>query len=344
MVKANITGWGMYVPERVLTNAELERMVETSDEWIRTRTGIRERHIAGDEESSATMAVEAGRLALARANADPEEIDLVIVGTCTDSHILPSTAGVVQRDLGLRRAAAFDVDAACTGFIVGLSIASQFIENETYKRILVIGSDTISRIVDWTDRSTCVLFADGAGAAVIEAGKRGGTLGTYLRNDGNAADILRAPATTSAPSERRGESCTITMDGPEVFRFAVEAMVDATMQVLKRADLALGEVDLFIPHQANLRIIQAAARMLKLPMEKVYVNVDRYGNTSAASIPIALSELAEAGRLSPGNKVVLVAFGAGMSWGAAALEWTAPTPSPVTVQPRTIHASQPSRR
>ena len=319
-----ITGWGMFVPEQVVTNADIERLVDTSDEWIKSRTGISERRVCSDEESVATLSIEAGRRAIERAGIDPAELDLVILATLTDARLLPSTASYVQDALGARRAGAFDLDTACTGFIAALGVAAQFIATGSMEKILVIGCDAVSRIVDWTDRSQCVLFGDGAGAVVVEAGERGIPMSVYLRNDGSAASALTVPSPMGVKSELpEDRRYLISMDGPAIFRFAVEAMVDAAKEVCSRSGLSLDDFEIVIPHQANLRIIQAAARALKIPMEKIYTNVDRYGNTSGGSIPIALAEAADEGLLKPGDKILLVGFGAGMSWGALSLEWTA---------------------
>ncbi|MEX2237850.1 MAG: beta-ketoacyl-ACP synthase III [Dehalococcoidia bacterium] len=326
MFKAEITGWGIGVPDGVLTNADLEKIVATNDEWIRSRTGIAERRICSDEEDVATLSVTAGRKAIEMAGIDPMELDLIILATLTDSQLLPSSASYVQDELGARRAGAFDLDTACTGFIASLGVASQFIATGQMKKILVIGCDAVSRIVDYTDRAQCILFGDGAGAVVVEAGERGIPMTIYLRNDGSAAGALTTPSPMGAKSQiPENRQFLITMDGPAIFRFAVEAMVDAAHEVCRRSGITLEEFDLVIPHQANLRIIQAAARSLKIPMEKVYTNVERYGNTSAGSVPIALSEAADAGLIKQGDKVLLIGFGAGMSWGGLTLEWTAPT-------------------
>jgi 3-oxoacyl-[acyl-carrier-protein] synthase III len=322
---AQITGWGMFVPEQIVTNADLERLVETSDEWIKSRTGISERRVCGDEESTITLAIEAGQRAIEKAGIDADDLDLVMVASCTDARLLPSMASYVQDALGARRAGAFDLDTACTGFIAGLAVAWGLIATGSMKKILVIGSDAVSRFVDWTDRAQCILFGDGAGAAVVEASEAAMPMSFYLRNDGSAAGALTVPSPLGRKDELPADGrFLISMDGPAIFRFAVGAMVDASREVSRRAGLSFDDFALVIPHQANMRIIQAAARMLKIPMEKVYTNVEFYGNTSSGSVPIALAEAADAGRLAPGDKVLLVGFGAGMSWGALAMEWTAP--------------------
>jgi len=334
MPRAHIVGWGKYVPQRILTNDDLSRMVDTSDEWIVTRTGIRERHLAEEGETTATMAVQAARQALDGAGIGPEKVDLIIVATATPDYLFPSTACLVQDALGARRAGAFDLAAGCTGFVYALGVAAAMIESGAVRTALVIGSETLSRITDWTDRNTCVLFGDGAGAVVLQASPDdGGVLATVLGADGSGGDLLmlpaggsRHPASHQTVAERMH---FIKMQGRDVFRFAVRVIPTATRQVLERASLSLDDVSMFIPHQANGRIIESAVRDLKLPPEKVYNNLERYGNTSAASIPIALCEAVEEGRLKPGDVVVCVGFGAGLTWGAAAVRWTHPQPAPV---------------
>ncbi len=334
MPRAHIASWGKYVPQRVLTNDDLSRMVETSDEWIVTRTGIRERRIAAETETTATMAVQAARQALEGAGVGPEKLDLIIVATATPDYLFPMTACLVQDAVGATRAAAFDLAAGCTGFIYALGVAAAMIESGAIRTALVVGSETLSRITDWTDRNTCVLFGDGAGAVVLQAGPEGGgILATVLGADGSGGDLLMLPAGGSrhpASHQTIAERMHfIKMQGRDVFRFAVRVIPAATRQALERAGLSLDDVALFIPHQANGRIIESALRDLKLPPEKVYSNLERYGNTSAASIPIALCEAVEEGRLRPGDVVVCVGFGAGLTWGATVLRWTYPQPAPV---------------
>jgi len=331
---AHVVGWGKYVPRRVLTNDDLSRMVETSDEWIRTRTGIRERHLADEGETTATMAVEAARQALEVARISPAQLDLIIVATVTPDHLFPATACLVQDALGATHAAAFDLSAGCSGFVYALAVAAHLLEAGAYQTALVVGAETLSRITDWSDRATCVLFGDGAGAVVLQAGENeGGVLATVLGADGSGGDLLQLPAGGSRwPASHRTVAeglHFLRMQGREVFRFAVRKMPAATREVLEKAGLSLDDVNLLIPHQANQRIIDAAARALKVPGEAVYVNLDRYGNTSAASIPIALCEAAEEGRIQPGDLVVCVGFGAGLTWGAAAVRWTRPQPPPL---------------
>jgi len=325
--RAAITGWGAYVPARVLTNADLERMVETSDEWIVTRTGIRERRIAGPEETTVAMATAAARRALATAALEPEALDLVIVATTTPDYLMPATASLLQAAIGAPRAGAFDLVAACSGFVYALSVGAQFIMAGTARAVLVVGVDALTRWLDFTDRTTCVLFGDGAGAVVLEASEaEEGVLSTVHGSDGSGAmhlylegfpELLLANGTI--PPKRP----FMRMDGREVFRFSVRIIGEATLEAVQRAGLTLDEIDLLIPHQANLRIIDAAVKRLGLPWEKVWVNLDRYGNTSAASVPLGIAEAADQGVLRPGMNVVLVAFGAGLAWAASVVRWGA---------------------
>lgn len=325
--RAAITGWGAYVPARVLTNADLERMVATSDEWIVTRTGIRERRIASPEETTLSMATEAARQAVATAGLDPAQLDLVIVATTTPDYLMPATASLLQAAIGASRAGAFDLVAACSGFVYALSVGAQFIKAGTARAVLVVGVDALTRWLDFTDRSTCVLFGDGAGAVVLEASTEDeGVLSTVLGSDGSGAMHLYLDgfpelllANGSLPPKRP----VMRMDGREVFRFSVRIIGEAAAEAIARAGLTLDEVDLLIPHQANLRIIDAAVKRLGLPWEKVWVNLDRYGNTSAASVPLGIAEAAEQGVLRPGMNVVLVAFGAGLAWAASVVRWGA---------------------
>jgi 3-oxoacyl-[acyl-carrier-protein] synthase-3 len=323
MTYARITGWGKYLPERVMKNSDLEKIVDTSDEWIVTRTGIRERRIASDDEATSTMAVAAGLNALESARIPSSKIDMVIVATDSPDRITPASAAYVQHAIGATNAAAFDIVAGCSGFIYALVMAYQFVATGSYSNILVIGSEALTRIVDWEDRSTCVLFGDGAGAVVVQANdKATDMLGFVLGNDGSGADKLYA----SSPCGKRTEPLSnghyyLRMDGREVFRFAVNAMVESSKEVIAKAGLNVSDIDLFIPHQANTRITQSATKSLGIEKEKVFINLDKYGNLSAASPAVALCEAAEQGRLRDGNLVVLVAFGAGLSWGATVLRW-----------------------
>jgi 3-oxoacyl-[acyl-carrier-protein] synthase-3 len=325
-LNSKITGTGSFAPARVLTNYELEKMVETSDEWITTRTGIKERRISEDGTGPSDLSLEASRIALDEAGLEPSQIDLILLGTVTPDYLLPSTACVLQDKLGAKNAAVLDIVAACSGFIYGLSIASAFIAIGQYKNVLVIGVETLSKIVNWEDRNTCVLFGDGAGAAVVSATTEDkGILGTFLSGDGSLANLLHIPiggAKVPLTEENIGERRHfIHMQGNEVFKSAVRAMESSAKRIIQEVGLTSEEIDLLIPHQANIRIIEALAKRLKVPMEKVYVNIDRYGNTSAASVPIALDEARKRGRIKEGSKTVLVAFGAGFTWGSAVIKW-----------------------
>jgi 3-oxoacyl-[acyl-carrier-protein] synthase-3 len=326
---AHVTGWGMAVPERILTNDELSHMVETSDDWIVSRTGIRERRIAGKGESTATLAAMAGERALVRTDLSASDLDLVIVATASPEHLFPATACLVQDSLGATNAGAFDLSAACTGFILALNMAAQAIITGSINNALIIGAETLSRLVDWEDRGTCVLFGDGAGAFVLQASERpGGVLSAVMRSDGSGGNILSVPAGGSRyPTTHETVSKkmhTIRMNGREVFRFATRVMAGATRDVIERAGLEMDDIELVIPHQANERIIESAARGLGLPMDRFMLNIDRYGNTSSASIPIAACEALERGRIRAGDHLVMVAFGGGLTWGALALQWVAP--------------------
>jgi 3-oxoacyl-[acyl-carrier-protein] synthase-3 len=328
MIAVRIAGLGKYLPERVLTNDDLARMVDTSDEWIRERTGIRERRLASDQETASSMGLEAAGRALAVAGIKPDSLDLVLAATTTPDGLFPTVASLIQDGLKARRAGAFDINAACTGFLAALATGSQFIATGACQRVLVVGTEVLSRIIDWTDRGTCVLFGDGAGALVLERANRGGPLGAVLHSDGSGIDLLHAPG----PCGRRDlppRPFLVFMDGRPVFKFAVNAMEEAVREALKAAGLSPQDIDLFVPHQANLRIINAAARALGLPLERVVVNIHRYGNTSSASIPIALCEAWEEGRLQEGQRVALASFGGGLTWGAMILEWASVGPLPV---------------
>ncbi len=335
---AHITGWGTSVPEPVLTNDDIAKMVDTNDEWIRDQTGIRERHIAREDQFTSTLAVEAAIKALQVANLAPTELDLIIVTSSSPEYIFPATACLVQDQIGATKAGAFDLLAACSGFIYGVNMAAQSIRSGSIKNALVIGSETLSRFVNWKDRNTCILFGDGAGAFVLQASDQpGGVLSAVMHSDGSGADSLtllgggaRHPATELTVHEGKH---FVQMDGKAVFRFATRVMGAATKEALELAGLTTADVDWVIPHQANYRIIETAAKYLKMPMDKFVVNVDRYGNTSTASIPIAAVEAIEKGQLKAGNKVVFVGFGAGLTWGALAAEWTGPMPAKKHIHP-----------
>jgi 3-oxoacyl-[acyl-carrier-protein] synthase-3 len=328
---AHITGWGMAVPERVLTNDELAQHVDTSDEWIQSRTGIRERRIASAEQSTATLAADAALKALEVAGVSPVDVELIIVSTSTPEHIFPATASLVQDRIGASKAGAFDILAACTGFIIALNMAAQAIRSGSLKTAIVIGAETLSRITDWQDRSTCVLFGDGAGAFVLQANDEpGGILSAVMRSDGSGSNLLAVPAggsryPTSEETLNQGLHY-LKMSGNEVYRFATRVMAQSTREAVKDAGWLMEDIELIVPHQANMRIIKSAARTMKMPLEKFAVNVDRYGNTSTASVPIATVEAIQDARLNPGDRVVFVGFGAGLSWGAVAAQWTGPLP------------------
>jgi 3-oxoacyl-[acyl-carrier-protein] synthase III len=323
-----ILGTGAYAPQRVLTNGDLAKMVDTSDEWIRARSGIRERRIAEADEATSDMAIHAARRALEDAGVTPSEIDLLVVATLTPDYPMPSTACIVQHKLGIPSAAAcFDINAACSGFIYGLDTACAMIGSGRYKKALVIGAEKLSSVVDWQDRGSCLLFGDGAGAAVVGASSRPGIglIGTRLGAHGEDTDLLYIPGggsrtPASAESVARGDHF-IKMKGKEVFKLAVRVMEEAARDILEQHGLAANQIGLVIPHQANLRIIDAIAQYLELPVDRFFVNVDRYGNTSAASIPIALDEARRAGRIQAGDLTLLVAFGAGLTYGSALIRW-----------------------
>jgi 3-oxoacyl-[acyl-carrier-protein] synthase-3 len=326
---AVITGWGFYAPSRVVTNFDLEKLVDTSDEWITSRTGIKERRFASDGETTSTMSLRAARYALDRARLRPQDVQLVIVGTCSPDYIFPATACMVQSELGATRAGAFDVEAACTSFVTALGVARGMISSGTVENAVVIGAETLSRFLNFKDRTTCVLFGDGAGAVVVEASNASvGIESVVLHSEGSKGEMLMLPAggakiPASQATLEQGKHF-ITMQGGEVFKLAVKSMADAGEEAIRDAGVTLDDIALMIPHQANIRIIEGVAKRLRFPMEKVFVNIQRYGNTSAASIPIAIAEAEQQGRLRRGDKVLLVAFGGGFTWGASVLEWYGP--------------------
>lgn len=323
---AGILGMGYYVPDKVLTNYDLEKMVDTNNEWIVDRTGIKNRHIAAPEQATSDLALIAAERALADANVAAEDIDCVIVATETPDTKFPSTACLLQNMIGAKNAAAFDLSAGCSGFVYGLSVANGLIVSGMYKHILVVGAETLSRILNWEDRNTCVLFGDGAGAAVVGEVEEGyGIIGFDMGADGSGGPYLVQPAGGSRkPASHEtidAHEHSVHMDGSEVFKFAVKIMASTSQRVLEKTGLKSEDIDLLIPHQANIRIINSAAKRLNLSKEKVFVNVDKYGNTSAASIPIALCEARDQGLLEKGKNVILVGFGAGLTWAAIALKW-----------------------
>lgn len=322
-----IVGTGSYLPERILTNAELEKMVDTTDEWIYTRSGIRERRIARDDQATSDLSAEAARNALASAGIAAEEVDQIIVATITPDMMFPSTACFVQNQIGARHAHCFDVSAACSGFVYAMEVARQFISAGTIRTSIVIGAEKLSCFTDWTDRATCVLFGDGAGAVVLQAAEAGqrGIIANVMGSDGSLTDLLSIPGGGSrypaSPDSLAKRLHYMKMNGREVFKHAVRAMSDAVQQVTARCGLTLNDLSLVIPHQANIRIIQSIAEHLGIPIEKVYVNVEQYGNMSAATVPVALDQAVRKGAIKRGDLVALVAFGGGFTWGATIMEW-----------------------
>ncbi len=322
----SITGVGAYVPAKAMTNFELEKIVDTTDEWITSRTGIKERRIAAKDEFTSDMAAKAAQRAMKAAGVTADQVDLIIVATITPDMVFPSTACLVQQKIGANRAAAFDIEAACSGFIYGLEIAQQFIMSRTYDTVIVIGAEKLSSVVDWTDRNTCVLFGDGAGCAVLQSRSNShGLLTAVMGADGSKAELLhmpgggsRCPATTQSVNARLH---FLRMEGKETFKHAVQAMVSAATEALRRCDLKVSDMKCIIPHQANRRIIDAVGDRLNARPDQLFINLDRYGNTSAASVAIALDEAVSSGRIHRGDLVLLVVFGAGLTWGAAVIEW-----------------------
>ena len=322
-----IAGVGSYAPERILSNEDLARLVDTNDEWITSRTGMKRRHIAAADQATSDLAIEAGRRALARAGLDVCEIDAFVVATVTPDYPFPATACLVANGLGAPGKAAFDISIACSGFVYGLTVASSLVRSGVYRRVMLIGAESLSKITDYTNRSTCVLFGDGAGAVILEASDKDCCLGTSLGADGSNPKVLYQPGGGSRipASAQTVESNLhyIHMAGKEVFKFAVSKMVDSSLTALQEANLTPDDMTYLIPHQANLRIIDSATKYLKVPSEKVFVNIQEYGNTSSASIPLALAELDASGKLKAGDVLVFVAFGGGLSWGAVAWRWAA---------------------
>jgi len=324
--RIKITGTGIYVPDKILTNADLEKMVDTSDEWIISRTGIKERRVASEDQATSDLAIEAGREALNSAGLKAKDIDLIIVGTSTPDTIFPSTGCWVQKGLGAGNVPAFDISAGCTGFLYGMILAQGMILSGAHKRILLIGGELLTKITNWEDRNTCVLFGDGAGAVVLEeSDDESGMLSSYWKADGNLGELLyqpaggsRIPATAKSVAERLHY---LHMKGNDVFKYAVKRMGEAAVEALKSAGLKKDDIDYLLPHQANMRIVEATGRRLKVPRDKVFSNIHKYGNVSVASIPISIHELSEGGKLNNGNIVLMVAFGAGFTWAAVAYRW-----------------------
>jgi len=347
---AHVTGWGRYAPSQVLTNKDLERMVDTSDEWIVSRTGIRERRVAAAHETTASMAAVAGLRAIRTAGIEPDDIDLILLATLTPDYWMPSTAALVKEAIGNTKATAFDVMAACSGFVYAFATAQAYILGGLAQHVLVVGAELLTRFLDYTDRSTCILFGDGAGAVVLSASTEpGGALGIEMTTEPQGAYMIWLPAggsksPPSAATVARGEHY-VRMEGNQTYRFATKTMATTALESIRKSGLEAGDIDLFIPHQANIRIVEAVAKGLDLPMAKMYVNLDRYGNTSAASVPIALAEAANEGRIKVGDNVVIVAFGAGFTSGAVTINWTADPARGIAgdaaVSPEDVHVRLP---
>ena len=322
MKYTRITGTGSYLPERIMTNADMEKVVDTTDQWIQERTGIKQRHIAADDQATSDLAEQAALKAIEASGINKEDIDLIIVATTTPDLVFPSTACLLQHKLGIHGCAAFDVQAVCTGFIYALGIADNFIKAGTSKCALVIGAETLSRILDWDDRGTCVLFGDGAGAVIVQASDKPGILSSHLHADGSYADLLAVPTGISKDQQRfRDEGAHITMKGNEVFKMAVNTLGRIVDETLAANNMQKSDIDWLVPHQANIRIINATGKKLGLNPDHVVVTVDKHGNTSAASVPLALDTAVRAGRIKEGETVMLEAFGGGFTWGAALLKW-----------------------
>jgi len=321
MTKAKIIGVGSCVPEKVVTNDDLAKLVDTNDDWIRARTGIKQRRISDENTATSDLALVAAQKALASAKISADELDLIVVGTTSPDYLFPSVACILQNKLGAKKAAAFDVSAACSGFNYALNVGNNFINNGVYKNILVVGADTLTKYLNWQDRGTCILFGDGAGAVVLtQSDDDTGIIANWLKAEGHMGDKLIMPGGGSRdPEEKNGRF--ITMDGKEVFKFAVRVLEESIAEVLKRANLTIEDIDLLIPHQANDRIIGHVVKKMKLPKEKVYVNLQKYGNTSAASIPLALDEALAEGKIKKGDIIVLSGFGAGLTCGANVIKW-----------------------
>lgn len=324
-MKIGILGTGSYLPEKILTNKDLEKIVDTNDEWITTRTGIKERRIAADDEATSDLSYNAALRAIEDSGIDKNEIDLIIIATSTPDYQMPSTAALVQNKLGIK-AAGFDLEAACTGFVYGLITGYSFINAGIYKKVLVVGADVFSRILDWEDRGTCILFGDGAGAVVLGEVEDGGYLGGDLQADGSGGSELIVPSSGSRmPLTQEvldNKDQFVKMNGREIFKFAVKIFPETVDRSLEKANLKIDDIDLIIPHQANIRIIESISKRLNQPLDKFFVNLDKYGNTSAATIPIALDEANKQGRISKGDKVIMVGFGGGLTYGSCIIEWS----------------------
>jgi 3-oxoacyl-[acyl-carrier-protein] synthase-3 len=349
-IRAHVTGWGRYVPSQILSNADLEKLVDTSDEWIVSRTGIRERRVAAANETTASMGSVAALRAIYAAGIEPNDIDLILLATLTPDYWMPSTAALVKEAIGNTKAAAMDVAAACSGFVYGFATAQAWIEAGLAKHVLVIGAELLTRFLDYTDRSTCILFGDGAGAAVLSASTEpGGALGVELTTEPQGAYMIWLPAggakaPPSAETIARGEHY-IRMEGKETYRFATKTMATTALESVRKSGLDPSDIALFIPHQANVRIIEAVAKGLGLSMDQIYTNVNRYGNTSAASVPIAMAEAVNEGRIKVGDRITVVAFGAGFTSGAVTIEWTADPArgmaADAAIRPEDVHVRLP---
>lgn len=326
----SILGVGYHAPARIMTNAEFEALVDTSDEWIRERTGIRERRIAPPEHALSDLAIPAARQALAHAGIDASELDLIIVATSTPDMAMPSTAAIIQQAIGAKPCACFDMEAACTGFVYGLVTASQFLMTGSYRTALVVGGDLLSKFLTWNDRSTAVLFGDGAGAVVLRAGGEASLLSWYLGANGEGGDHLRLPIGSRRPPGTGDHS--VVMNGKEIYKFAVDIIPKSVQQALDQAGMTIDQIDHFVLHQANLRIMEASAKRMGVSMDKLVINIDRFANTSAGTIPIALAEAVESGRIKLGDTVCIVGFGSGLTWASAILRWTSDRPFPAVTE------------
>ena len=326
MIYSKIAGTGRYLPEKILTNADLEKMVDTTDEWIRTRTGVERRHVASEDQTTSDLCVEAAKKAMESANVTPDDIDLIIVGTTSPDLIFPNIATIIQDRMGIHGCPAFSIEAACTGFIYALSTADKFVRAGEAKCALIIGAEIITKLIDWSDRSTCVLFGDGAGAAVVSAEESdSGIISTYIKSDGSYKELLwikvgsaAHPYTPDTPNDGMDK---ILMNGADIFKIAVKKMGDSAKHALEQANVTSDDIALVIPHQANIRIIEALAKRIKIDMSKVFLNIEKYGNTSAASVPLALDEANRKGLIKEGDNILMVAFGGGLIWGSTLIKW-----------------------
>jgi len=326
MIYSKIISTGIYIPQRVVSNDELSKIVDSNDEWITSRTGIKQRRVSSGEKTY-QMAAKAAKEAIENAGIEKEEIDMIILATISPDFFMPSTANLVQAELGLEDTPSFDITAGCTGFVYGLQIADQFIKSKQSKTILVIGAEVLSKVVDWSDRNTCVLFGDGAGAVILKNSNQGGIICTYTGSQGDLKEFLTLPAVPLKNpflhiQNNNGRPSNISMNGKETFQFAIGIMIKSISHILNKSNLSIDDIDYIVPHQANIRIIDYVARKLKVDRKKFIINLDRFGNTSAASIPLALGEAHKNKMFSPGDRIIMVAFGGGLTWGSALLNWT----------------------